>query len=172
MKKDYLSIPNIVTSMRFFGALIILFLKPFSLVFYIIYLIAGFSDCIDGFLARKMNKVTAFGSKLDSICDLTFYTILLIKIVPTIKNRFSDMVWFFILIIIISRLMIYIYTAIKYKELLSNHTILNKLTGVFVYLLPLFINTIFEKKYCYMLILVALFALIQEFFIIIKKTKI
>lgn len=32
-------------------------------------IVAGLSDAVDGFLARKLNQTSAFGSKLDSIAD-------------------------------------------------------------------------------------------------------
>ena len=32
-------------------------------------IITGLTDCLDGFLARRFNQVTAFGSRLDSLAD-------------------------------------------------------------------------------------------------------
>lgn len=64
-------LPNIITSIR------LLLLIPLS--FYlsiqdyasavIIFFIAGFSDALDGFLAKKFNWVSRFGSILDPIAD-------------------------------------------------------------------------------------------------------
>ena len=38
----------------------------------ILFLIAGLTDVLDGFLARRLNKVSLFGAMLDQICDKIF----------------------------------------------------------------------------------------------------
>lgn len=71
---DYMNLPNILTTIR-------LFLIPiFVLVFFsygtqgliygaVIFLIAGFTDVLDGHLARKFNLVTKYGIVLDPLAD-------------------------------------------------------------------------------------------------------
>ena len=163
MKKEYITIPNIVTSLRLLGALIILCLKPFSLSFFIIYFITGFTDCIDGFLARKLNSVSEFGSKLDSVCDLTFYSALAIKIMPRLLELLPSYIWYFVLVVVIIRVIIYSFGALKHKQLVSNHTYLNKTTNVLIYFLPLVISFNCLEPYAWILLGVSMVAAIEEF---------
>ena len=48
-------IANILTSCRILGSILLLFFPVFSSSFYITYLLCGFSDMIDGTIARKTN---------------------------------------------------------------------------------------------------------------------
>lgn len=77
-------IANILTSCRVISSVLLLFFSAFSMAFYILYLFCGFSDMIDGTIARKTNSASKFGSKLDTIADLIFVSASLIKILPVI----------------------------------------------------------------------------------------
>ena len=59
------NIPNILTGFRIFGSILLLFFPAFSVEFYITYIICGFTDMIDGTIARKTGAVSEFGAKLD-----------------------------------------------------------------------------------------------------------
>ncbi len=50
MKKH---LANIITGLRIVGSLVLLFFDVLSFPFYITYLLCGFSDMIDGTIARK-----------------------------------------------------------------------------------------------------------------------
>ena len=77
-------IANILTGCRIFGSILLMFFPAFSLGFYITYLLCGFSDMIDGTIARKTNSTSRFGSQLDTIADLTFVVVSLFKLMPAI----------------------------------------------------------------------------------------
>ena len=47
----------------------------------ILFLIAGLTDALDGFLARKLNKTSLFGAMLDQICDKIFIIGVLVAMV-------------------------------------------------------------------------------------------
>lgn len=49
-------LPNAVTLLRLWMAVALLFIKPLSFEFYVIYLGCGLSDALDGYLARKMGS--------------------------------------------------------------------------------------------------------------------
>lgn len=65
---------NLITISRIILALSLLFIKPCSFIFYLIYTICGLTDILDGYIARKINKTNAFGAKLDSltVTDMIF----------------------------------------------------------------------------------------------------
>ena len=77
-------IANIITSCRILGSILLLFFPVFSLEFYVTYLLCGFSDMIDGTIARKTNSSSKFGSQLDTIADLVFVVVSMIKLLPVI----------------------------------------------------------------------------------------
>ena len=78
------NVANILTGFRIFGSILLLFFSVFSEAFYGIYLLCGFSDMIDGTIARKTNSASEFGAKLDTIADIVFVAISMIKLLPII----------------------------------------------------------------------------------------
>lgn len=65
------SLPNLITSVRFFLAPILVYLAYVQelLFFTILFYICGVSDYIDGPIARKYNLDSELGSILDSVAD-------------------------------------------------------------------------------------------------------
>ena len=94
-------IANIITSIRILGSVCMLCSSVFSPLFYSAHLLCGFTDMIDGTIARKTNSVTAFGSHLDSIADLIFLTAASIKILPAIY--IPNWLWGSVLIVFITK---------------------------------------------------------------------
>ena len=77
-------IANILSGCRIFGSILLLFFPIFSAGFYIIYLLCGFSDMIDGTIAGKTNSISKLGSQLDTIGDLIFVVISMFKVLLVI----------------------------------------------------------------------------------------
>ena len=166
MKKH---IANIVTGCRFLGSLFLLFFSVFSLEFYIIYIICGFSDMIDGTIARKTNATTEFGSKIDTIADLAFITVSLIKILPSII--IPQWLWIWIIVIAIIKISNIILGYVSKRCFVSLHTTMNKITGLLLFLLPFTLSFI-EFKYSSIIVCVtATFASIQELIYISRNCK-
>ena len=63
---------NFITSLRIICSIALLLCPALSPVFYALYISAGFTDMIDGTIARKTNTVSEFGSKLDTVADFIF----------------------------------------------------------------------------------------------------
>ena len=129
-------LPNSITALRIVGTIALLFTKPLSLWFYIIYAITGVTDVLDGFLARKLKITSELGAKLDSIADLLFYTVMGIMIMPVLIKTLPITLWYGVIIVIALRLAAYITAAIKFHRFASTHTLLNKLTGAAVFSIP------------------------------------
>ena len=128
-------IANIVTSVRILGSVCMLCSSVFSSLFYSAYLLCGFTDMIDGTIARKTNSVTSFGSHLDSIADLIFLTAASIKVLPAIYIPYW--LWCCILIVFIMKITSIIWRYILVQQLRIEHTRINKLTGFLLFLFPL-----------------------------------
>ena len=91
---------NIVTSLRIIGSIALLFFFFPSLPFYIIYLICGLTDMIDGTIARKLNTVSRFSSKLDTVADFIFMAVCSIKLLPTMNLPILLWIWIVVITII------------------------------------------------------------------------
>jgi len=163
IKKEYITIPNTLTFSRLIGSIVLIFLKPMSASFLIVYSLAGLTDAFDGYLARKMKLESEFGSKLDSVSDLSFYTIMMIKILPILFVRLNVVIWNWVFGVVFFRILTYICNAIKHKGFLSSHTFLNKATGLGVFGIPYITFTNILEPFCWMVVGIALVAAIYEF---------
>ena len=153
-------IANIVTGCRILGSVLLLFFPAFSVAFYIIYIICGFSDMIDGTIARKTNSTIEFGDKIDTVADLVFVTVSLIKMLPIIN--IPQWLWIWTVIIAIIKIGNIIWGYVSKKQFISLHTIMNKVTGLSLFLLPLTLSFV-EVTYSSIVVCsIATFAAIQE----------
>ena len=162
-------IANILTSCRILGSILLLFFPVFSSSFYITYLLCGFSDMIDGTIARKTNSVSDFGSKIDTAADLVFVAVSCIKLLPTIHIPWWLWIWGGIIAII--KIGNIIWGYISKKQFISLHTIMNKVTGLLLFLFPLIISFVELKYFAIVLCSIAIFSAIQEWFYIRTEYK-
>lgn len=153
---------NIITLSRIVFSILILFFPTFSKAFYFLYLIAGLSDMLDGYIARRTNSVTRLGSLLDTIADTIFFIVCFIKLIPFLEIP----IWIIIWIVLIA--LIKLSTIIKNRGFVDYHSVLNKIAGFLLFLLPLTMEII-NITYCSIVIcIVATVAAIEER---IKVTK-
>ena len=153
-------IANILTSCRILGSILLLFFPVFSSSFYITYLLCGFSDMIDGTIARKTNSVSDFGSKIDTAADLVFVAVSFIKLLPTIHIPWWLWIWGGIIAIIKFGNIIFEY--VSKKQFASLHSRMNKATGLVLFLFPLTISFVELKYFAIVVCSIATFSAIQE----------
>lgn len=134
---------NFITSLRIVGTIGLLFTVPFSKVFYVLYTFSGITDVLDGAVARITGTASSIGAELDSIADLIFYLVMMIKILPYLWEHLPVEIWFFVAAILVARIITYAVAAQKYKRFASMHTYANKLTGLAVFSIPYYI--VFES---------------------------
>ena len=166
MKKN---IANFITSIRLVGAICMLFTETLSKPFFIIYVICGLTDAIDGYVARKLNIVSDFGSKLDSVSDLLFSGIMLAKVLPILIEKTPSYIPILIYIAVGMRAIIYIVYGILFKQFLSRHTIYNKLITGMLFFLPFMILTDYLTPYCLIILAISFYSNFDELVFIIKK---
>ena len=74
--RDIYNLPNAVSFIRILIAPVLFYLaftgQPAWFLFGL--LVSGFTDVLDGFLARMLNQITPMGSRLDSWGDFTIYS--------------------------------------------------------------------------------------------------
>ncbi len=131
MKKH---LANIVTLSRVVGAVILFFCNSISTLFLAVYIFCGFTDLIDGPIARKTNSASTLGALLDTVGDVLTY-LALTKILVMKK-----MVPPWILIWILSAGVVFgvgaVISKIRFNKLYLPHTYLGKLFGLSVFVLP------------------------------------
>lgn len=151
---------NIITSLRIICSIVLLFCPVFSVPFYVLYITAGITDMIDGTVARKTNTVSEFGSRLDTIADFIFVIVCLMKLLPVLKIEAWIYIW--IVLIAIVKVINIISGYVMHKKFVSVHSHMNKLTGVFLFVLPLTLRMI-DLNYSVVVVgILATFAAIQE----------
>lgn len=153
-------IANIITGCRIICSIFLLFCPVFSLAFYITYLLCGFSDMIDGTVARKTNSNSSFGAKLDTAADFVFMFVVLYKLLPLIQIR--GWLWVWIIAIAVIKLNNILWGLLRRKTCISVHSLLNKITGFALFLLPLTIQFVELKYGVTAICLIATISAIQE----------
>ncbi|TYQ18404.1 UNVERIFIED_CONTAM: CDP-diacylglycerol--glycerol-3-phosphate 3-phosphatidyltransferase [Acetivibrio alkalicellulosi] len=156
------TIPNYISFSRIVFSLILIFVKPFSITFYIIYIICGLSDIADGFIARRIGT-SKFGARLDSLADLIMLGILLVILYPIVKLTDEILIW--IIFIAIIRLASIVVALKKYRVFAILHTYGNKITGIVLFISVLFIPYINVSTLMYIISVVASISAIEELII-------
>ena len=151
---------NFITSLRIICSIVLLFCPVFSPVFYALYISAGFTDMIDGTIARKTNSVSEFGSKLDTVADFVFVAVCLIKLIPVLNIAAWIYVW--VAMIAVIKAINVVSGYVMQKKFVAVHTVMNKITGALLFILPLTLSFVDLKYSVVAVCAVATFAAIQE----------
>ena len=154
---------NIITCIRIVCALTLAFCPTFSVWFYVLYVTGGISDVLDGMVARHLGKETKLGAKLDTIADIVFTAIVIIKVVLIINIPAWLIIW--IVGIAAIKCINIISGFVIYKRFISEHTVMNKICGVLLFAIPLCIGSFSWKTAAVLIVLtcaIATVAAIQE----------
>ena len=159
-------IANILTAFRILGSVLLLFFPPFSLAFMSIYLLCGFSDMIDGTIARRTNSTSELGAKIDTVADLVFVVTSLISILPSIQVPWWLWVWGGAIAMV--KIGNITWGYFSKKQFISLHTMMNKATGLLLFLLPLTLSFVELKYSSFVVCTIATLSAIQEAFYIVR----
>ena len=170
--KKYLTIPNCITLLRMVSTVVMAFLEPLSQAFFAVYTFAGITDILDGFLARITKTMSKFGAKLDSVADLMFYAVMLLKILPTLAKILPWYIWLAVGMVLALRLAAYAVAAVKEKQFAAHHTILNKITGFCVFCVPYILALPCAAILCWLPTVVGGAAAGQELLLHLKKQEV
>ena len=89
----------------------------------------------DGFFARKTHTESPFGAKLDTAADLIMFAACLYKLIPVMGCPLWIWIWGGAIALI--KIVNVVSGCVMYKKLLLPHTLMNKITGVLLFLFPL-----------------------------------
>ncbi|MCB2299230.1 CDP-alcohol phosphatidyltransferase family protein [Clostridium tagluense] len=163
------SIPNCISFSRIIFSLILIFVTPLSLAFYGIYIICGFSDIMDGFIARKTVTTSILGAKLDSMADMIMTGVLLFVLYPIVNPTTETVIW--IISIAIIRLASMVIALKKYKTFASLHTYGNKITGIVLFIFPILLPYVHRTVLMYIICAVASISAIEELLIQLSSSQ-
>lgn len=160
---------NVITLIRIALAISLLFIRKYSSLFLILYSICGFTDILDGYIARKTRTESNFGAKLDTISDLLFFIITFIIMFDILLKDIIFIV--FIIIILLIRIISIIIVLKKYNKFAILHTYTNKITGLLLFFIPYFIYLNNANIIVYIIGVIALISSIEELIINIKSKQ-
>ena len=128
-------IANILTISRILCSVQMFFMPTGSYMFGILYLLCGLTDMLDGYAARKLHTESEHGARLDSLADLCFAAVYAVKVLPDLRLPIWCRIW----IVLIAGIKItgIILRSRKECRLRIEHSFLNRLTGILIFLLPL-----------------------------------
>jgi len=153
-------IANILTLCRIIGSICLLRCPVFSAGFYGLYLFCGLTDMVDGTVARKTGATGALGARLDTVADFLFAAVSFVKLLPVI--RIPVWIWVWTAAIAAVKLASLIGGFLRRKRIPSLHTVMNKASGLCLFLLPLTIAFVELRYTAPVVCAVATAAAIQE----------
>ncbi len=162
---------NLVSLSRVFLSMLLVPLRNHAGIFIGVYLVCGFSDVLDGFVARKTKTESVTGARLDSLGDVFMFTaIVLILYLRTGK----ELAPFFpvLVAVVLARLVNVGIAGYRFKVLVIGlHTWGNKLTGLLVYMAPLLVMACPPEKIFLFVCLVAILSAVEEGCIHLSSSK-
>ena len=123
---------------RIFLSLALIPVEPLSDIFLVILATAFLTDVLDGYLARRWKVESKLGSRLDSLGDFMMMVILIVILLINIE--FEDWMILLIVVVVIIRSSGFIIGTIRFKQPAFVHTLMNKLTTLFIVLSPFFLK--------------------------------
>jgi len=131
-------------------------------VFLAIYLYCGFSDVLDGYIARKTGTQSLAGARLDSLADFVMYA----AVVAILFIRAEAALTKFLPLLVALLLAKLGNVAIAWLKhgvfLIGLHTWGNKLTGFLAYLGPILLFYVQPEKFILPVLLVAVLSALEE----------
>ena len=153
-------IPDLLSMSRIVLCLPLLMVDAMTVPFWVLYLIAGLTDMLDGFLARRWGVESKFGARLDSLADFVFVLVVGYKLFPWLK--LPTALWMMIGLIALVKVINAISSFVVKHRIEFLHTTANKLTGFLLFVGVMAIGQPYFVPVAWAMACIALFAAIQE----------
>ena len=160
-------IPDLLSMSRIVLCLPLLMVDAMTVPFWVLYVIAGLTDILDGFLARRWGVESKLGARLDSLADFVFVLPVGYKFFPLLKLPAT--LWMMIGLIAVIKVANAISSYMVKRRIELLHTRANKLTGFFLFIGMMAIGQSYFVPVAWVIACIALFAAIQEGHIIRSK---
>ena len=145
----------------------LLLVDAMTVPYWTLYLIAGLTDMLDGFLARRWGVDSQFGARLDSMADFVFVLVVGYKLFPWLK--LPTALWMMIGLIALVKVINAISAFVVRHRVVFLHTKANKLTGFLLFIGMMAIGQSYFVLVAWAIVCIALFAAIQEGHLIRNK---
>lgn len=153
-------IPNLLSMSRIALCLPLLLVDAMTMPFWALYVIAGTTDMLDGFLARRWGVESKFGARLDSLADFVFVLAVGYKLFPLLKLPAT--LWMMTGLIALVKIVNAISAYVVKHRIEYLHTKANKVTGFLLFIGVMTIGQSYFVPVAWMISCIALFAAIQE----------
>ena len=160
-------IPDLLSMSRIVLCLPLLMVDAMTVPFWVLYVIAGLTDILDGFLARRWGVESKLGARLDSLADFVFVLTVGYKFFPLLKLPAT--LWMMIGLIALVKASNAISSYVVKHRIEYLHTKANKLTGFLLFIGMMTIGQSYFVPVAWVIACIALFAAIQEGHIIRSK---
>jgi len=168
--KRNLTVPNILSLFRI-ALLPFLFMyaqEGKKYYFALFLFLTGLSDFLDGKIARKFHQTTELGKKLDSVADYILIGVLILisflnLLSPQGLSNYVDSIF----LIITLRVIVLIYSFIRFRTFITINTLLNKITfacAFFILCLSFFIEI--KSFIVFIFTIIAILASLEEWTIL------
>jgi CDP-diacylglycerol--glycerol-3-phosphate 3-phosphatidyltransferase len=145
----------------------LLLVDAMTVPFWALYVTAGLTDMLDGFLARRWGVESKFGARLDSLADFVFVIAVGYKLFPHLKLPAT--LWMMIGLIALVKIINAISSYMVKNRIEFLHTKANKLTGFLLFIGMMAIGLSYFIPVAWAIACIALFAAIQEGHLIRSK---
>ena len=160
-------IPDLLSMSRIVLCLPLLMVDAMTVPFWVLYVIAGLTDILDGFLARRWGVESKLGARLDSLADFVFVLAVGYKLFPYMK--LPTALWMMIGLIALVKMVNAICSYVVRHRIEYLHTKANKLTGFLLFIGMMIVGQSYFIPVAWVIACIALFAAIQEGHIIRSK---
>ena len=153
-------IPHILSVSRIALCLPLLMVDAMTVPFWVLYVMAGLTDMLDSFLARRWGVESNFGARLDSLADFVFVLVVGYKLFPWLKLPAT--LWMMIGLIALVKASNAFSVFLVKQRIEFPHTKANKLTGFLLFIGIMAIGQSYFVPIAWTIACIALFAAIQE----------
>jgi len=166
------NLPNFLTIIRFFliPVFLIVFFTGHEVAGFVVLLMAGITDVVDGHIARKYNLVTDLGIMLDPLADKLMMLTVIISLL--ISGKISILVAFLIFIRDVGMIVSSVFFHFRGKKTVPAN-VLGKITTFLFYVAVLFITFRFPyyMEFLWVVVLFAFFTTVIYFVEFRKMNK-
>ena len=155
-----MQVPDLLSALRIALCLPLLLVDAMTVPFWVIYVIAGTTDMLDGFLARRWGVESKFGARLDSLADFVFVLAAGYKLFPWLK--LPAVLWIMTGLIALVKASNAISSYVVKHKVEFLHTKANKFTGFLLFVGMMTIGQSYFIPVAWVVACIALFAAIQE----------
>ncbi len=110
----------------------LLLVDAMSVPFWTLYVTAGTTDMLDGYLARRWGAESKFGARLDSLADFCFVACCAWKILPILE--LPKWLWMWAGVIVVIKVVNQLLALVLYRRCCFPHTLANKWAGFLLFI--------------------------------------